>query len=115
MALVRPSTRHFLEYLPGIGLPTTVLGYVSSGPLTANAAPVPLGSTANMAFTGNSSLGGHPTFPLTVTVPFPSGLLPGDIVVAKLKLQGVFPGVGSPIGDLSPLAGWTEDLFQLGA
>lgn len=114
MAVVNPSTRHFLEYIPQAGAPGTVLGYISSGPQVANATPVIIGTpTGGFASTGHPGFGGSPppTLPLTLTMTLPTNMLPGDVLFAKVKITAM--GGNGTLHDFDAVAGWTEAFFDI--
>lgn len=116
MALVHPSTRHFLEYLPEIGPQPNVLGYISSGPQVSRAFPFFIGApTGGFASTGHPNFFGTPApvLPLTLTMTLPTNMLPGDVLFAKVKIS-IMAGNGA-IHDFDPVAGWTEAFFDINA
>lgn len=85
----------------------TTRGASGSSVITNVVAPsVRTPPTVGFAFTGDSTLSGAPALPLTITRPIPAGAQVGDIIVAKISVKGIFPGVGAVINPIATPAGW---------
>lgn len=67
---------------------------------------IPTAPTVGFNSTGNSGLFGVPVLPLTITRPIPVGAQIGDLIVAKVSVKGIFPGVGAQINPIPTPAGW---------